>query len=89
MRTRLLRAATAGRSILELTRTKSRKQTLIKGELIKGRDTSKRTPKDSYFTPPLQVRKITHIYLSLAHMPTKSLAIILCKLGLLTQDGTN
>ena len=33
MRTRLLRAATAGRSILELTRAKSRKQTLIKGVL--------------------------------------------------------
>ena len=68
MRTRLLRAATAGRSILELTRTKSRKQTLIKGELITERDTSKRTPKDSYFTPPTTGPKDnTHIPVARAH----------------------
>ena len=68
MRTRLLRAATAGRRVLELTQTKSRKYTLIKGELIRGRDTSKRTPKDSYFTPPSTGPKDnTHIPVSRPH----------------------
>ena len=68
MRTRLLRAATAGRSLLELTQTKSRKQILIKGELIKREIQIKGLLRAPILTPPLTGPKDnTHIPVARPH----------------------